>query len=92
MKVAVLLFLTAFAAALAGCERMKEPATKPKTEVPVQKRVEAPPSPAGSPVPSMNQVGPQGPISAKEGKDGNTPVQGQVDSREPSQRKDFEKK
>jgi hypothetical protein len=90
MKIAVLLILAAFAATLGGCDRVKEPANKPKTEV--IKRAEAPPSPSGSPVPTVNQAGPQGPISAKENKDGNSPIQGQVDSREGPQRKDFEKK
>jgi uncharacterized lipoprotein len=91
MKVAVLLVLAVFAATLAGCDRVKEPANKPKTEV--QKRAEAPPSPTGAPVPSvLTQSGPQGPISAKENRDGNTPVQGQVDSRETPQRQDFDKK
>jgi hypothetical protein len=82
MKVAVLLFVTAFAFGLAGCEKMKEPATKPKTEN-VGKSVGLPPG--GVPTPSVSAP------TAKETKD-SSPVQGQVDTREAPQKRDFEKK
>ena len=66
---------------LAGCNRMDEPA-KSKADSPM--RSEAPSSPPG-PGASTPQSSP----TAAERKD-SAPVQGQVDTREPAQRKDFE--
>lgn len=72
---------------------MKEPANKPIVEVPLSQRAESPPSPAGAPAPSnISQAPLQPPQTAAERKEGTTPIQGQVDPREPAQRKAFEDK
>lgn len=84
MKTPVLLVLAALSLALAGCERMKEPANKPKTEADVQKRVEAPTPGSGVPRPAVAGTAA---AATKE-----TPVQGQVDAGQEAQRKDFERK
>lgn len=71
---------------------MQEPANKPKVEIPLSQRAELPPSPSGAPAPSnMSPAPPQSPPTTAERKDG-APIQGQVDTREPAQRKDFEDK
>jgi len=60
---------------LAGCDRMKEPADRPKAEVP----------------PAVSQLPPQVPsTTVATSKDGKAPIQGQVDPKEPAQRRDFE--
>jgi len=64
------------AALLAGCDRMKEPAAQPKVGVPA----------------AMSQPPPQVPSTAAAGKDAKAPIQGQVDPKEPAQRRDFETK
>jgi hypothetical protein len=76
---------------LGGCDRMNEP-NKPKVGVASEMRSPAPPFPSSVPTPSvMNQAPPQSPPTAAERKDG-APIQGQVDPKEPAQRKDFEDK
>lgn len=68
---------------LAGCDKTKEPASKPTAGVQ---------NPAGSPTVSIpKEVPPQSPPSAAERKDG-APIQGQVDPKQPEQRRDFETK
>ena len=62
------------AALLAGCDRMKEPVAAPKTEF----------SSAVSPLP------PQISSTSAASKDGQAPIQGQVDPKEPAQRRAFE--
>lgn len=71
----VLVFVALCAGMLAGCNKASE----------------APISAAGAPTPTVTmQTPPQSPSTATERKD-STSVQGQVDTKEPAQRKDFEK-
>lgn len=67
---------------LAGCDKASEaPISSPGV----------PTSPPGAPTPTvLNQAPPQAPSTAAERKN-STSVQGQVDTKEPAQRKDFEK-
>lgn len=77
------------AGVLVGCDRMNEP-NKPKAGNASEMRSQAPPFPHGVPTPSvMNQAPPQSPPTTTERKDG-APIEGQVDPKEPAQRKAFE--
>ncbi len=74
---------------LAGCDKASE-APKSPSGVPTSPSG-VPTSPPGAPTPTvLNQAPPQAPSTAAERKN-STSVQGQVDTKEPAQRKDFEK-
>ena len=78
----VLVFVALCVGILAGCNKV--------SEAPIS-TAGAPTSPPGAPTPAvMMQAPPQSPSTAAERKD-STSVQGQVDTKEPAQRKDFEK-
>ena len=78
----VLVSVALGAGMLAGCNKASEAPTSTSG---------APTSPPGAPTPTVTmQSPPQSPSTATERKD-STSVQGQVDTKEPAQRKDFEK-
>jgi len=91
MKTNLTILAAAALTTLAACDKLKEPATAPKVETPSQNRMEAPGSPPGAPTPSvMNQGAPMAPQTSAEEKKSAQPVQGQVDTTQPAQRKDFQ--
>jgi hypothetical protein len=72
----VLICVVLTAAALAGCDRTKEADSRQKDPVSV----------------ANIQPPPQVPATATPTDDAKAPIQGQVDTKEPAQRKDFETK
>lgn len=72
----VVTFAALCAALLAGCDSAKQPAEKTTAT-----------APAGTPLPT-----PQISSTATKSKDNLAPIQGQVDTKEPAQRRDFETK
>lgn len=87
------LMVALVAGTLAGCDRTSETANKPQTSHPPQVSATAsPPVPSGTPTVSIvDQIPDLAPPSAAERKDG-APIQGQVDPRQPEQRRAFETK
>jgi hypothetical protein len=72
----VLMCIALCAVLLAGCDRMMEPAEKPTAGVPT----------------AVSQLPPQVASTPAASKDGQAPIQGQVDPKEPAQRQAFETK
>jgi hypothetical protein len=85
----VLVSVALGAGMFAGCDKVSEAPRSPPGAT--TSSPGATTSPPGAPTPTiMNQAPPQSPSTATERKDA-TSVQGQVDTKEPAQRKDFEK-